>query len=102
MRVERLHRGQDDERRADEPAPRKPLPSPAVTPGNIAALQTTVGNAALARLVRAQRPVLARTKPEHVEPLKTWRGNLQVLDDTVAALLANERKYNAMYEGGST
>jgi hypothetical protein len=44
----------------------------------------------------------ARTKPEHVEPLKTWRGNLQVLEDTVAALLANEKKYNAMYEGGST
>jgi hypothetical protein len=60
-----------------------------------------VGNAALVRLVsaRAQSPMLARTKTEHVEPLRTWQANLQILEDTVSAMLANEKQFNAVYEG---
>jgi hypothetical protein len=70
-----------------------------MTPASLLALQPSVGNAALARLMTLRSPVLARTKAEHVEQLRTWQGHLEVLEDTVSAMLANERQFNAVYEG---
>jgi hypothetical protein len=101
MRGARVVERAEDAHTNNESAVREPprMPEPALSPANLIALQPSVGNAALARLIAARGPVLARTKPEHVQDLQKWRANLQVLEDTVMALLHDEKRYNAMHEG---
>ena len=78
-----LERGDRPERRRREPDA-TPVPGLTLTPQNVVALQPAIGNAAVAR-------VIARLKADHRAPVQELRKALAVLEDTVSALLANQR-----------